>query len=452
MPLELDQDLLEFEGAGVAHHDRRERHEPGRHRRSRRGEVHRRHDHGWQRRRRDNASSGQGGAFRVQPLGGSAQADRTSLATRPRTMAARCRTRELPLFESTATGNRSSGLAGGIYSLRLEMTAAANRELDGQRQHRAAPRPGRRGLLRRRVAAGARDDRGELGEQRGGSVRRQRSERGVGDSGGGERRPRVWPRGPLRRGSQPGRRHDLRVRRGRPSGRRRPSRPVRELRRPAQTHALYTGSPALDGGDADECPAEDQRLIERLPTDRVTSAPTRGASRRSRSTRSGTRRNAYCTLEPRGCTLREAVTATDEDTVVTLPARGLCADQRPPAARRRALGRGGGGAHDVDHSLHHPRRDRGLRSRIALWRQRVRRRRRAGRSGRRDLRRAVGRPRPQRQHRRVQPGDDRRRDLQRGEPHGGAQQRRQQRRLRRDAARRRPRDRRRHRDADRHDH
>ena len=78
-----------------------------------------------------------------------------------------------------------------------------------------------------------------------------------------------------------------------------------------QTHALYAGSPAIDGADADECPSEDQRLFERLPGPCDIGA-FEGSIAASRSTRSGTRGTALCTLEPGGCTLREAVTATDE--------------------------------------------------------------------------------------------------------------------------------------------
>ena len=86
-----------------------------------------------------------------------------------------------------------------------------------------------------------------------------------------------------------------------------------------QTHALYAGSPAIDGADADECPSVDQRLVERLPGPCDIGA-FEGSIAAITVNSLGDAGDGLCTLEPGGCTLREAVTATDEDTVITLPA------------------------------------------------------------------------------------------------------------------------------------
>jgi CSLREA domain-containing protein len=264
-PLELDQDLLEFEGAGVglttidANGT------------SRVGTV---EDDAEARFAEltvtggdadvgTNDDPGQGGAFRIEPAG-LLRLTRTSLVGNEASNngGAVSNVGDFLFVESTASGNRSSSLGGAIYSLSLNgHTTIENSTLSG---NTAGTRGG--GVY---VGDGSQVEHATItgNSATGGAGLYAVNSQGAGLYGtlvAGNAGPECGVEGTLdghhnladdttcgfdAQGDLQG--VDARLA------------PLGNYGGPTMSHALYTGSPALDGGDSDRCPAEDQRGVDR---------------------------------------------------------------------------------------------------------------------------------------------------------------------------------------------
>jgi CSLREA domain-containing protein len=265
-PLELDQNLLEFEGAGVglttidANGT------------SRVGTV----DADAEARFNDvtvtggdadvgnNDRPGEGGAFRIQDAG-LLRLTRTNLVgnVASNNGGAVSNVGDFLFIESTASGNRSSGLGGGVYSLSPNgHTTIENSTVSG---NTAGTRGG--GVY---VGDGSQLEHVTItgnSAGAGGAGLYAVNSLGAGLYGtlvAGNAGPECGVEGLLdghhnladdmtcgfdAQGDLQG--VDARLA------------PLGNYGGPTMTHALYTGSPALDGGDSDRCPAEDQRGVDR---------------------------------------------------------------------------------------------------------------------------------------------------------------------------------------------
>ena len=282
-PLELDQDLLEFEGAGVDlttidanDTSRVGTVEAGEARFTDVTVTGGNADIG------DNDAPGQGGAFRVQPLG-LLRLTRTNLVDNEASNngGAVSNVGNFLFVESTASGNRSSGLGGGIYSLSVN-DGSSHIENSTVSGNTAGTRGGG-------VYVG---DESQLehvtitgNSASGGAGLYVVNDEGAGVHGtlvAGNAGPECGVEGPLdgdhnladdmtcgfdAQGDLQG--VDARLA------------PLGNYGGPTRTHALYTGSPAIDAADADRCPPRTSGGSTG-PTDPATSAPTRAASRRRR--------------------------------------------------------------------------------------------------------------------------------------------------------------------------
>ena len=263
-PLELEQNLLEFEGAGVdlttidANDTSRVGTVEGAEARFTGVTV-----TGGNADVGDNSDPGQGGAFRMQSRTAAAHGDQSG---RQRGLGQGRRgveRRELPVRESIASGNHSSALAGGIYSLSVNdgnshienSTVSGNTAGtrgggvyvgdDSQVDHVTIT--GNSAVSGAGLLVANNEGPGVYGSLVAGNAGPECGVEGLFD--GDHNLADDTTCGFDEQGDLQG--VDARLA------------PLGNYGGPTRTHALYTGSPALDAGGADRCPAEDQRGIDR---------------------------------------------------------------------------------------------------------------------------------------------------------------------------------------------